>query len=262
MKRNLGRDSNTEIRIVVVLAAISILALVVFGTKSRRERPAPEPTVLEETASEVQTSSAHAHESPSHVASVAAVAPPATSKSARPDAFAAVTPEERASLNTLTSLLFQETRGSTQPNELVSRLSQLGYKPLVSRDSNEFTGSMVIVRTQNALPGTRYFHAQYFTDETGRYYPQYVSFEFRPSQTMDEVVRSLESSFGRLGRPTTNDGIWMTWKLPDDYTLWIKRIEKQDLAGDPFNAYSAQDVNTLKVAIEKDVPGHEDEEHL
>lgn len=120
---------------------------------------------------------------------------------------------------------------------------------------------MVVVRTENALPGTRYFHAQFFTDESGKFYPQHVSFEFRPSNSVDDVVSSLERSFGRLGHPSVNDGTWMIWKLPNDYTLWIKRlVEKSDLESNRFNAYSPQDKNTIRVAIEKDIPGHEDED--
>lgn len=263
MKKNVGRDTNTEIRIVVIMTAIAICALVLFGNQARRDRPVDEPTVTEDISQEADVSAndVSVEATPAKTSEFLAM-PPAKSIAKQLDGLSAVTKEEKASLNTLASVLFEETRGPAKPHELVNRLVQLGYEPLVARDSNDYTGSMVIVRTKNALPGTRYFHAQFFSDERGEYYPQYVSFEFRPSQSMDEVVQSLENSFGRLGRPTTNDGVWMTWKLPNDYTLWIKRLDKQDLAGDPFNAYSAQDLNTLKVAIEKDVPGHEDDAEL
>lgn len=264
MKKNVARDRNTEIRVVVIMSAIVICALVLFGKDSRRERRASEPTATEEVTDDVGASTTAPSQNIAKAAkpSEFLAMPPAKSVEKQLTGLSPVTKEEKASLNTLASVLFEETRGPAKPHELVNRLMQLGYHPLVSRDSNEYTGSMVIVRTKNALPGTRYFHAQFFSDESGEYYPQYVSFEFRPSQSMDEVVQSLENSFGRLGRPTTNDGTWMTWKLPNDYTLWIKRLDKQDLAGDPFNAYAPQDLNTLKVAIEKDVPGHEDDHAL
>lgn len=183
------------------------------------------------------------------------VAAPTASTPSVPMSF---THEERASLRTLTSLLSDVTRHPSKPTELIEQLIRNGYEPVISKDSNEYTGSMVIVRTKNTLPGTRYFHAQYFTDESGKYFPQHLSFEFRPGNSMADIVGQVESTFGPLGKPAFANAEWMEWKLPNEYTLWIKKLGAEDLEGDPFNAYSADDVNTIVVAVERDVAGHDD----
>lgn len=260
VKKNVVRDSNTRIRIVVVLALAAISAFVLFG---RSKSPEPTPSANEVSTATPMTDISEQVQAATETPVDESMVVPEAKVDSKAPLYAPVSAQERASLDTLSTILFEETRGTSTPKDLVTRLVRLGFEPMVARDSNEYTGSMVIVRTKNALPGTRYFHAQFFTDENGAFYPQHVSFEFRPTQSFDDVVRSLEARFGRLGRPTTNDGIWMTWKLPNDYSLWIKKMEKQDLTGDPFNAYSTEDLNTLRVAIEKDVAGHEDDEpHL
>lgn len=260
------RDSNAKIRFAAIMTAIAVSAFVLFGTG---RKPAKIEDGVEEAKEKtaIETSQAVPVSIPETITDLASPAPralePAPTESV-PTFLGPATKEEIRSLDTLATILFEQASGTTRPAQLIDELARLGYQPVVARDVNEVTGAMVIVRTKNALPGTRYFHAQFFTDENGKYYPQHVSFEFRPSQSMDDVVRSLESRFGRLGRPTTNDGIWMTWKLPNDYSLWIKRIERSDIEdGSRFNAYAAEDLNTLRVALEKDVPGHEDDEpHL
>lgn len=270
MKTNGVKDKNSTARVIVVMTAIGLCAFVLFGSKS--------PSLTKSRATTEESSDAEG------VRSAKALATPQASMTQEPvganggirSAQAAAsgasnatspmgpaTGEERASLDTLATILFDESRHSTtKPAEFVNKLVRLGYQPMVARDSNEATGTMVVVRTKNALPGTRYLHAQFFSDEHGQFFPQHISFEFRPSQSMGDVVASLEQRFGKLGRPTTNDGVWMTWKLPNDYSLWIKRLEPADLDGNPYNAYSPADVNTLRVALEKDVPGHEEAEAL
>lgn len=272
MKRNFGRDTNAKYRIFVVLAAIGLSAFVLFGTKfqsGKKARTAAETSSAELEATETSAHLATPQAALSKMDSSAsgagsAAASPGSPRATSPTTQGPATTEEKASLDTLSAILFEESRDLTvKPVDFVNKLVRLGFQPMVAKDSSdEGIGSMIVVRTKNALPGTRYFHAQFFTDENGQFFPQHISFEFRPSQSMGDVVASLESRFGKLGRPTTNDGVWMTWKLPNDYSLWIKRLEPADLDGNPYNAYSPGDVNTLRVAIEKDVAGHEESEAL
>ena len=140
--------------------------------------------------------------------------------------------------------------GQTMEN-LVNFLSNSEQDPLVMRDSNPFTGDMLIVRTKSPLPGTRYFHAQFFTDSNGHEYLQHVSFEFRPGpMAMPEAIRAVEDGCGSLSKPTFQKDRFQQWDLGHGYVIWIRRLDQNDLQNNPFNAYTDDDLNTIRVAIE------------
>lgn len=180
-----------------------------------------------------------------------------------PTSLRAPTPleQEKQTLSTLTSILFEQSRQETSPAELVKRLEADGYQPVASRDDDDATGSMIVVQTKNALPGSRYFRAQFFSDEEGLYQPQHVSFELRPGTPIKSVVTAMENQFGHLGTPTFQNKEWMSWKLSDHRgTVWIKTVTQADIEeGDAIKARSQEDKGTLWVAYERDLPGHEDE---
>jgi hypothetical protein len=146
----------------------------------------------------------------------------------------------------------------SQPNkplsELVQFLEQNHQEPVVSHNKNSFTGDLAIVRTQNPFTGTRYFHAQYFSDPQSNKpngFLQHMSFEI-PSgpNAMTAAMEILRSSFQNLDQPKTQNADTTEWDLGNGYVLWIKRLDKKDITENPFNAYTENDIGTLRVAIE------------
>ncbi|HRO67588.1 MAG TPA: hypothetical protein PL182_08495 [Pseudobdellovibrionaceae bacterium] len=170
--------------------------------------------------------------------------------------------KSRESLETMSRLLAKAFNPSTTLEEVVSELKKTGQKPFVTRSENPATGRMMIVRTKSPLPGTRYFHAQYFTDEQNKVFVQHMSFEFKPGpDSLREAVQTAMRSF-RLGQPREQKADFLQWDLDDDYVLWIKRKSAEDLTDDPFNAYDPEkDDGTVQVAMEMKIHGDAEEGH-
>lgn len=165
--------------------------------------------------------------------------------------------QELRSLRDLTKTLFVATQTPRKMNELVEFLRTSRQEPVVTVDENAETGRMTIVRTKAPFPGTRYFHAQYFSDENEQPFVQHMSFEYRPgAKAFDEAQSAVKGSFGNLGKPTFQNRDFVQWSVGEGYVVWIKRMGRRDLEDDPFNAYTPNDIGTIRVAIELDINHH------
>jgi uncharacterized Rmd1/YagE family protein len=166
---------------------------------------------------------------------------------------------ENASLEEMTRVLSLYTQSNYNLPSLIDYLKRNGEQPFVARDTNPYTGEMIIVRTKAPLPGTRYFHAQYFTSENGQPTPQHMSFEYKPGPTaLNDAAAAVEKAFTNLPRPSITRPDFIQWNLDQDHIVWIKRMGTEDLRDDPFNAYTAADSGTVRVAIELEI--HDKEE--
>lgn len=162
--------------------------------------------------------------------------------------------EELTSLENLSSVLAQADHSSL--TNLLEQLQKSGQQPLLVRDANPDSGEMFIVRTKSPLPGTRYFHAQYFTGEDGQRFVQHMSFEFKPGpDAMEAAIATVEKSFTNLTRPLTKRSDYVKWGMNDKYIVWVKKMTAAELKDDPFNSYSLNDEGTIRVAVELEIHG-------
>lgn len=147
---------------------------------------------------------------------------------------------------------FYRARNPVRP--LMDYLEKAGQTPVLTRNYNDETGELVIVRTNTPAPGTRYFHTQAFRDENGVQFIQHMSFEFKPGErSMSAAKSTLQETF-QVEKPDMETSEFVQWQLPDGYTLWMKKLNKEDIADmaeDEFNAYSPEDVGAIRVAIEQ-----------
>jgi len=158
------------------------------------------------------------------------------------------------SLSSLGSTLSRYTKKNINLNELKADLITSGLSVVSSRDKNKFTGEMVVVRTNNTLPGTRYFHAQVFKDENNNDFIQHMSFEYRPGdKAFAEVVASIKKEFNLSDNATVQKDGFYSWNTDSGHVIWIKRLQAEDLKNDPFNAYTKADVGTIRVAVELEI---------
>lgn len=163
-------------------------------------------------------------------------------------------------LSSMVQVVSQFTQAPNHLEELLSYLKNSGQDPMLTRDKNPYTGDMMIVRTNNPIPGTRYFHAQYFQDASGEPFVQHMSFEYKPGPTaLADALTAIKNTFSNLSDPTVQSADYVQWKLDDDYILWIKKLGPEDLKDDPFNAYGPQDVGTVRVAVELEIHGGEND---
>ena len=157
---------------------------------------------------------------------------------------------EKRSLGALVDLLSQGERVGQNPRALFDALGRAGLQPVAARDSNPHTGTMWTVRTDNALPGTRYFHAQlYGEDDT---HMQHVSFELRPgADSMATAVDLVRQAHPHLGRPEIERDDYVLWKS-DGRVVSVKRLSGEELRGNVFNAHAPEDEGTVWVVSEDD----------
>ena len=164
----------------------------------------------------------------------------------------------QSSANNILELMTEQIRGKLGPKDLVKELDLLLLKPQVQADSNDL-GKMIIVRTERALPGTRYLHAQYFSNEAGEPEIQHMSFEIPPApEAMKLGVSLVKSAFKELGEPALTRPNFVLWKAPNGFVVWVKRLSADELSEDPFNAYGPSDVGTIRIAIEHDIHENDD----
>lgn len=129
-----------------------------------------------------------------------------------------------------------------------------GLSPDISGDSNEYTGKMITIRTSTSLPGTRYPHSQYFSNERQQMLMQHTSVEYRPGpQAFERVNKMVKKLYGvKDGTPSKN-GRFMNYKLGHGQILWVQKMGPEDLKNSPFNAYEDTDLGTIRMAIEQEI---------
>lgn len=171
------------------------------------------------------------------------------------------TDTEKASLKEMTSILMEFTQNPRSLEDLVRHLQSAGQDPFVARDENSATGEMSVVRTKSPLPGTRYFHAQYFKNESGQRVAQHMSFEYRPGpNAMSDAIQAVTTALPNLGKPGRQTNDFVSWETKT-CTLWIKRMSLEDLRDDPINAYTDDDAGTIRIACEENPHPQGDETH-
>jgi hypothetical protein len=161
------------------------------------------------------------------------------------------------------NLMIKVLRQSTyQPNlkKTLDLLHSIKTNPTYFQDTNSSTGTMHVIRTESPLPGTRYFHAQFFSDQTKDPFLQHISFEIPPGPSSFQLAaRILKQNFTGLSlQPEIQKEGFILWKWKDGFNVWVLRLGKDHLLGDPFNAYEAKDEGTIRIAVEKDVPHSHD----
>ena len=143
------------------------------------------------------------------------------------------------------------------------KLKILNLNPTTNLNSNPYTGTLSIIRTKNNLPGTRYIHAQYFSDSNGNEGLQHLSFEYRPGpNALKRASLAVKSIFGLEGEPTMSSDDFISYKLSKDYNIWLKKMGASDLKYSPFNAYTKNDIGTIRVAIELEIHGKSAGSHV
>ncbi len=170
-------------------------------------------------------------------------------------------PEIR-SLHIMTNLLAQALQPGFTLDEVVRTLKTNDQDPKVTSDKNGVTGEMVLVRTGNPYPGTRYFQAQYFSNGDGTHFVQHMSFEFRPGpNAMKEAIESIKTNFPGLGKPLFDEADTIRWELPGGYMIEATRLDANDIKQpNPYNTYDAADVGTIAIILQLDEDNHDEED--
>lgn len=160
--------------------------------------------------------------------------------------------EEQYAAQTLVRLQAQ-ANALANTKEFVAALGKANLQPVIAKDSNTATGTMELVRTSNALPGTRYLHAQFFSDSGEGSILQHISFEIRPSpDSMQRALAWIRAAYGNLGVPEIQREDYVLWRTREHRVISAKRLTAEDLKNNYFNAHSPEDVGSVWVVNELD----------
>lgn len=158
------------------------------------------------------------------------------------------------SLTTMNKILKHFALTQHRLADIIARLDALHMNPVLHRDQNPYTGTMYVLRTDSPLPGTRYFHAQYFSDEKQVPFLQHMSFDIPPQKNgFQKTIQAIKATFGKLPRPAIVKKDFIMWPWKKGYNIWIQQLNKEQVSSDPFNAYDETDIGSIKVAVELDV---------
>lgn len=156
-------------------------------------------------------------------------------------------------LQALTQAMADHTRSSRAFEDFIRYLADSGQQPRVYKESAVVLGDIYIVRTESPPPGTRYFHAIYEEEENGELVMRHMSFDYRAGEkSFKEAVQAIEKAFPD-GKKRDREGSvsdFFVWELPDGYVVWVKKMVNDDIIDHPINAYTEDDLGTIKVAIE------------
>lgn len=169
--------------------------------------------------------------------------------------FSNFTVNEKKSLIVVSSFLNDAGKGDLPMNSFVEDLKKLNLRPVIMKDENEYTGGLNIVRTSEALPGTRYIHAQYFDGENATSLLQHLSFEFRGGENAFEMVKKvIKEQLNITTPPIQESDSYISWRI-GKRIVWIKKLDLADISkANPFNSYDLKtDVGTIRVAIELEI---------
>lgn len=213
-------------------------------------------TAFDRVPTPIARSHSHA-KAPVHRGHHHTATPPKPKAIPLPPLFSSSPARSETSAMHMNSLLKTYALGSFTLNSVIDDLEKRNMDPLLLTDSNPHTGTMYVLRTDSPLPGTRYFHAQYFSDGKNEPYLQHMSFDVQPkTNAFQESIATIKKVFGNLQPPTIIKKDFIMWPWKKGYNVWIQKLGKDDLAGDPYNAYAANDVGTIKIAVELDTLHH------
>lgn len=160
-------------------------------------------------------------------------------------------PRELQSLREMAKIVRDAVKPGARMEDLLRTLQEGRQQPFISRNGSAETGALMIVRTKNPPPGTRYFTAQYFTDANGAKSLQHISFEFKPGSTSYEEAVKISREI--LGAPAEVRGRFTKWNLPDNRIHWINEPTVEQLIENPINPHTREDAGTVVFAIEDEI---------
>jgi len=173
--------------------------------------------------------------------------------------------QAEAGLQKINNKLNEIFSNRESPQELVRYFEQEKLQPEMSERSNEYTGTMIMIRTQRSIPGVRYLHAQYMGDDSEHTFLQHFSYEFRPSSNaVERATQSAEETYSLRNKKVYRDGEFITYDIGDngEYELSIEKANWESLENDPYNAHAKGDVGAITTRIELKLHDDGDNDHI
>lgn len=148
---------------------------------------------------------------------------------------------------------------SNLADKFINIIRAEGLTPTKSVDSNEYTGDMTIIRTEDSLPGTRYLHIQMLGDQGKSETIQQTSFQIRPGKdSFQQAVAIMKAQLPSGSHIHREEPELIEWRTKQGLTARVHVMDMDDLNGSKYNASTKEDVGSINVVIEQEI---HDEDH-
>lgn len=268
----MSEEKKTDLKIYFLVLVIAILAVVVYKA-SVKSTGASEFSIQEEITAE-QTEAQAGHENDD----VTAEADPTPQKKmAVPGTLPSLSNEaeilrktplnekEIRSVSQLSSLMFKGLKTHASTQSFTNAIKALGLKVSPIIDENPYTGRMTILRTEDALEGTRYLHIQMSGNNAKDETAQHMSFQLRPgSDSFAKAMAIVEKNLPKGSKIKEKGSQYASWTMPECYETRVHAMDMDDLQSSKYNAVSKDDVGTINVVVEQDPhcgAGHGEHDH-
>jgi len=170
--------------------------------------------------------------------------------------------QEIESINNIIKTISQTIAKKLNSNQFMKAIQALQLKPKFIDEGSNALGSMVTVRTHDALPGTRYLHAQFIGEKNNAHDLQHISFQIRPgSNAFQKAVEILNQYLPKNKTVKESDSDYVLYNTEDGYVAWAKIATREDLKANKYNASSKEDVGSVIVTIEQEIHDMDDDGH-
>ncbi len=261
----MSEEKKTDLKIYLLIAVIAALVLIVYRASVKTE--ASGISVQEEMAL-TQTEAQAGHEQLETAAENLEQAQqksvpgtlPSLSEESETLRKTPLNEKELRSLSQLSTLIFQGSKNHSNTLSYTNAIKALGLKPSPIVDENPYTGRMTILRTENALEGTRYLHIQLSGNSAKDEVAQHTSFQLRPgADSFQKAVSVVEKNLPKAAKIKESGEQYRSWILPECYEARVHAMDMDDLQSSKYNAVSKEDIGTINVVLEQDP--HCGEEH-
>ncbi|MBC7754096.1 MAG: hypothetical protein H7Z71_07645, partial [Moraxellaceae bacterium] len=172
--------------------------------------------------------------------------------------------EEVESVHQIVKTIAQAISQKSNSQKFMKALLGLKLKPKFIDQQETSLGSMVTVRTENALEGTRYLHAQFAGEKNNADYLEHISFQIRPgSNSFQKAIEILNQFLPKNKITKESDSDYVLYNTTDGYVAWAKIANREDLKSNKYNASAPEDVGTVIVTIEQEIHDmdHDGDQH-
>lgn len=170
--------------------------------------------------------------------------------------------QEVESVNSLVKTISQAIAQRSNSNNFMKAVQALNLKPKFIDEGTTAVGSMVTVRTHDALEGTRYLHAQFTGVKNNADYLEHVSFQIRPgSNSFQKAVEILNQFLPKTKKVKESSSDYVLYNTDDGYVAWAKIATREDLKSNKYNASSKEDVGSVIVTIEQEIHDMDEDGH-
>lgn len=170
--------------------------------------------------------------------------------------------KEVESVNNIVKTISHAIAKKSHSNDFMKAIQALHLRPKFIDEGNNALGSMVTVRTHDALEGTRYLHAQFTGEKNNADYLQHVSFQIRPgSNSFQKAVEILDQFLPKNKKVKESFSDYILYSTDDGYVAWAKIANRDDLKSNKYNASSKEDVGSVIITIEQEIHDMDEDGH-